>query len=385
MSDATFLLLINLAIGVTFAATFLALSWRSPLRLGRWCALAFLCAAGTVAVEALARSLGSVRLVSSLSYGLLMAAVTLIAVGLLRHYRPAAKPRLLWLFGAAAALYNAAVGVDLERGTWLASLGYQLPFAAMLATAALIVFRTSPRRPVDLVLILVLALSAAQFAAKGVLLSIYGADVGVQLYLTSHYARYSQTAGSILSLALGVALLALVATEVMAEAIRRLERDGLSKALTRAAFFEHAPRLIEGAAKGAPVAVAMCDLDHFKSINDSHGHAAGDEVIRDVARILIRHIGPQGLCGRIGGDEFCLVIPNARPDMLARLGEQVAEEVAALNYEWLPADRHITLSLGMVLIADRLDLAAAIKRADIALYRAKSAGRARGHIDASLA
>jgi len=376
MSDATFLLLINLAIGVTFAAAFLALSWRSALPLGRWCALSFLCAAGTVTTEALAWLLGSVRLVSSLSYGLLMAAVTLIAIGLLRHYRPEATPWRLALGGAAAVAFNAVIGVGLERGTWIASLAYQLPFAAMLGAGALIVLRTSPRRPVDLAVALVLALCAAQFMAKIVLIPLNGADVGVHAYLMSRYARYSQTAGSILSLALGVSLLALVATEVMAATVSRLERDGLSNAFNRVAFFDRATPLLAAASDDAAVAVVMCDLDHFKTINDSHGHAAGDDVIRDVAGILLRHVGPQGLCGRIGGDEFCLVLPAAS-NPPADIADRITRDVAGLAYDWLPVGRRITLSLGLVRIAAPVGLKAAMSRADLALYGAKAA-RAHG-------
>lgn len=381
MSDATFLLLINLAIGVSFALAFLALSWRSPQTLGRLCAAAFLCAGATVAIEALARPLGSVRLVSSLSYGSLMAALVLIASGLARHYGRKGLANPLWVFGCIATLFNAIVGVELQRGTWLASLTYQWPFAAMLMAATFIVMRHSPRRPVDIALGVVLGLSALQFLAKGALISLYGADVGVNAYLGSVYARYSQTAGSILSLMLGVTLLWLVASEVMAETIRHLERDGLSNALSRAAFLNHAPRLLARATPDAPVAAVMCDLDHFKSINDSHGHAAGDDVIRDVAGILIGLGGRESVCGRVGGDEFCLVLADAGPDRLARLDPHIAKAVASLAYDWLPADRLITVSLGIAVFQDRVDLATAMKRADIALYRAKSEGRGRANLD----
>lgn len=380
MRDATFLLLINLAIGVTFAAAFLALSQRSAQWLGRSCALAFLCAAGTVSVEALAPEIGSVRLVSTLSYGLLMAALTLIALGLLHHHRPGADGRPLLILGLLAVLFNATIGVGLVRGTWIAALAYQGPFAGMSAAAAAIVLRHSPRRTVDWAVAAVLIISAVQFAGKGLLIASFGADIGVRAYLASDYARYSQTAGSLISLALGVSLLALVATEMMAETVRRFERDALSAALGRVAFHDRAPCLLARAAPLTPLAIAMCDLDHFKSINDIHGHAAGDEVIRDVGRILISYSGSEGLCGRIGGDEFCLIVPLAPSQRIELLAERIALDVAALVYDWLPPNRSITVSLGLARIARPTDLADALKQADAALYQAKRAGRAQSHV-----
>ncbi|MFG1203407.1 hypothetical protein V5F29_13550 [Xanthobacter aminoxidans] len=106
------------------------------MELGRWCAAAFVCAAATVLIEALAPDIPSVRLASTLSFGSLMAALSLIAAGLRRHYRR--DSGLRWL-GAAALLavaFTALAGIDLPRGGWAQALTYQLPFAAILAFAA---------------------------------------------------------------------------------------------------------------------------------------------------------------------------------------------------------------------------------------------------------
>ncbi|MFG1214413.1 GGDEF domain-containing protein [Xanthobacter flavus] len=377
MTDATFLLLINCAIGLTFAAAFLAISWRSSVRLGRWCAAAFACAAATVLIEALAPGIPSVRLASTLSFGSLMAAVFFIADGLWGHYRP--DSRLGWP-GAAALLavaFTALTGVDLPRGGWAQALTYQLPFAAMLAFAAGTVLRHSPGRAVDLVLAGVLGLCALQFAAKAVLIPLDGADNGVRDYLTSAYARYSQTAGSILSLMLGVALLALVVTEVIAEATGRLERDGLSGVLTRTAFLERAERLADAAPPGTGIGLLICDLDHFKAINDRFGHSAGDEVIRRFGAVLASCAGPADLCGRIGGEEFCLLMPAADAASLLRVAHRLREATEQLSWPGLPAGHRVTTSLGAALAAPGEPLATALRRADMALYRAKAEGRNR--------
>ncbi|MFG1185142.1 GGDEF domain-containing protein [Xanthobacter aminoxidans] len=377
LTDATFLLLINGAIGLTFAAAFLGTTWRSSVELGRWCAAAFVCAAATVLIEALARDIPSVRLASTLSFGSLMAALSLIAAGLRRHYRP--DSRLGWLGAAAllAVVFTALAGVDLPRGGWAQALTYQLPFAAILAFAAGTVLRHAPGRAVDLVLAGVLGLCALQFAAKAVLIPLEGADNGVRDYLTSAYARYSQTAGSILSLMLGVALLALVVREVIAEATGRLERDGLSGVLTRTAFLERAERLAEAAPPGTRIGLLLCDLDHFKAINDRFGHPAGDEVIRRFGALLAACARPRDLCGRIGGEEFCLLMPAADVEALARIAAALRTGAEQMRFAWLPEERRITASLGGTLIAPGEPLASAIRRADIALYQAKADGRNR--------
>lgn len=377
MTDATFLLLINCAIGLTFAAAFLGTSWRSSIRLGRWCAAAFVCAAATVTIEALARDIPSVRLASTLSFGSLVAALFFITAGLRRHYRPDSSLRWLGAASVGAVAFTALVGVDLPRGGWAQAVTYQLPFAAMTAFAAGIVLRHAPRRAVDLVLAAVLGLCALQFAAKSVLIPMNGADNGVRDYLLSSYARYSQTAGSILSLMLGVALLALVVTEVIGEATGRLERDGLSGVLTRTAFLERAERLAETAPAGTRAGLLICDLDHFKSINDRFGHPAGDEVIRRFGALLAACAGPQDLCGRIGGEEFCLLLPAADAESLARIASLLKTGAEQMRFAWLPEEQRITASLGGTLVAPGEPLASAIRRADVALYQAKADGRNR--------
>ncbi len=172
----------------------------------------------------------------------------------------------------------------------------------MLAVAAWIVLATSPRRAADLALAAVLALSAVQFLVKAMLAGLAGAGPGVRDYVLSTYAFYSQTAGGILSLCLGLALIGVVVRDVMEEARLRLQRDGLSGVLTRAGFLERVAAALArpGAAQGR--VVVLCDLDRFKSINDRFGHAAGDEVIRASGRACGRGSasGPcaAGLAGR---------------------------------------------------------------------------------------
>ncbi len=374
MNSAAFLLAINGSIGISFAIVFVALTWRSSVRLGRWCAAGFLAAAATVAVEALASVIPSVRATSTASFGMLMLALTTITAGLTRHFRP--RARIDWLFGLflAAVALNALVIFDLRRGSWAQSLGYQAPFALMLAIAAVTVLATSSRRLIDLALAAVLGLSAVQFLTKGVLAALAGSGPGVRDYLVSTYAFYSQTAGGILSLFLGLTLVGLVVKEVMAEARLALQRDALSGVLNRAAFMERVPGLLR-LSNPAPATLIIADLDHFKAINDRFGHAAGDEVIKAFGANLMAYFTGEELCGRIGGEEFCILVSNCGPEA-AHIHLKALQWLVQQNfYTRLPPGAVVTASFGVAFTDRDEPFEDAMHRADMALYEAKAAGR----------
>ncbi|MCJ2026099.1 sensor domain-containing diguanylate cyclase [Methylobacterium sp. J-067] len=375
MNSATFLLAFNFAIGLSFAAAFLAVSRRSSLALGRYCAAGFVAAASTVAIEGMVAAIPSVRLASTLSFGSLMTALTAITAGLVRHYRPQARTGALWTVLVVAVIANAFVVFDFPRGTWEQAFGYQGPFAAMLAIAATIVARHSPRRPVDLALAAVLGLSALQFAAKLVMLGLAGAGPGVRAYLSSPYAFYSQTAGGILSLLLGLSLLGLLMAETMAEARDRLQTDALSGLPNRAAFLERAARTLRALPPGESAALIMADLDRFKAINDTYGHSAGDAVIRAFGANLRAHCGEGALCGRLGGEEFALLIPACTPQTARAHVEAVRALGRRTRYPELPEGHAVTASFGVTLMARDEPLETALHRADMALYAVKKAGR----------
>ncbi|KQT61347.1 hypothetical protein ASG52_00200 [Methylobacterium sp. Leaf456] len=377
MNSATFLLVFNFAIGAAFAVAFLGLTWRSGIALGRWCALGFLSASATVAVEGFGFLIPSVRAVSALSFGLLMLALTLIAAGLSRTFRPDASLVPLFVILAASAAFNALVVFDLPRGGWGQALGYQLPFAAMLGIAAAIVLGASRRRAIDLALAAILILSAAQFVAKAVLAGLAGSGPGVRDYLASTYAFYSQTAGGILSLLLGLTLFGLMMVEVIEAARLSLQRDGLSGLLNRGAFTERAVRALAASPPGARTSLILCDLDRFKGINDRFGHAAGDEAIRAFGERLRVALGPETLCGRIGGEEFCILLPACDAEAACARIEAIRALGQGARYALIPDDVAVTASFGIA-VTDRSEpYDAALRRADLALYAAKAAGRDR--------
>jgi diguanylate cyclase (GGDEF)-like protein len=154
--------------------------------------------------------------------------------------------------------------------------------------------------------------------------------------------------------------------------------DELTGVMTRRALRELAPALINQAElDGRPVAVLMLDLDHFKAVNDRHGHKAGDQVLRHAATLIAANLRPEVLLTRFGGEEFVVVAPV--PDW--RTARIVAERLrGALAAEPFPIDGAaiaVTVSVGVTVLAPGETLEPALQRADEALYGAKRGGRNR--------
>lgn len=155
------------------------------------------------------------------------------------------------------------------------------------------------------------------------------------------------------------------------------ETDGLTLLKNRRAFIDSIATLRasrDGAAEGA--VMALVDVDHFKDINDTHGHGAGDLVLMELGRLLSRAMPQGSIVGRLGGEEFGIYLPaghiGQRADLLEDLRLSVAEMIVGDSYS-LPK---VTVSIGAVLLPPGpLDFPQALALADKALYASKKAGR----------
>jgi diguanylate cyclase (GGDEF)-like protein len=123
-------------------------------------------------------------------------------------------------------------------------------------------------------------------------------------------------------------------------------------------------------------AMLIIDIDHFKSINDQFGHPAGDETLKLVSEQLRNAVTEPAFAGRLGGEEFVLVLPNTRLEEALRTAEQFREAIATLDLtRWL-ATRLVTVSIGVTISMPKTDTPSSmLRRADSALYAAKHAGR----------
>jgi two-component system cell cycle response regulator len=127
---------------------------------------------------------------------------------------------------------------------------------------------------------------------------------------------------------------------------------------------------------GRAVSLIMTDIDHFKNVNDSHGHAVGDEVIKAVAGVLNANHRDVDIAARYGGEEFAVLLEETDIESATLIAERLRADVEALAFDGTDGQFSVTLSLGVAVFApDEMDLSSLIDHADQALYRAKRGGR----------
>jgi len=158
------------------------------------------------------------------------------------------------------------------------------------------------------------------------------------------------------------------------ELIRLATTDPLTGALNRRAFFEKAEEMRVRAEAGEPLAAVMFDIDHFKRINDSYGHDAGDDCIRTVA---VEATMENAVLGRLGGEEYAMLLPGRDKKRAADCAELLRLRLAALQFSTRKETFALTCSFGVGDWQANDTINALLTRADAALYAAKRGGRNR--------
>jgi len=377
MSGAGYILAINLVVAGLLAASFLMIAAYDRTRTApRWMAASYLTGMAYFVCEFLIPVIGPSQLSVPVAFSVFLAATVVFNVGLARHYRVKPPWRVMAVL-FALSVAEVYLIQDLPRHSILRMTLYQSPYALMQLIGLAIVWRSRARHGLDIALMALLAASAAQFLSKPFLAAALGGwGANPQAYLDSAYAMISQAMGAIFGFALALLALVILTRDMLRAATERSETDTLSGLLNRRGFEARAETALrEAARRGQPVSLVIADIDHFKSINDTFGHASGDRVIAAFASFLGTTAAEHHAAGRIGGEEFAIVLAGANLPAARLFAEGARSAFAALSIDGLPEGQHFTASFGVAELSPGESIAELLARADAALYVAKNDGR----------
>lgn len=376
MSGAAFLLGINLSVaGLLACAFWAAASWNVRPQPGRLLAFSYALGMLYYALEFLIPFMALPRLGVVAAFCAMLAATAVFTVGLAIEFgrSPPWRGIILVMLVAPGLVY---LTLDWPRQSFPRMFAYQMPYAIMLAICLLTIWSSARQRGrLGIALLAILSASALHFLAKPIMaraLGGWGSDP--THYLQSTYAIVSQSTGTVLAFATALCALAILVKGALDSAMAKSEIDNLSGLLNRRGFERAAEGVFEEAARTRqPLALIVADIDHFKSINDRFGHAAGDQAIRVFATLLETAAGGH-IVGRTGGEEFAIVIRGADLMSARMLAEGARSAFSNTQFRELDEQR-ITASFGIAERAREETLSDLMRRADLALYDAKRAGR----------
>lgn len=290
-----------------------------------------------------------------------------------RQFRTGAAPLspMLALILAAVAISGVPFGLGLDA---LGAILANVAAAAFLLATAAEYWHSRAEAPVPILLTGVLyAVTATSFSLCALALVLEG-----DLALAGAPDNWAEEINAVVAIftltGIGALSLSLHLSRLARQHQSAAMTDPLTGLLNRRALFDR----FGNETLTAPVAVLLADLDHFKMINDKHGHAAGDDVLRQFAATVRKLVGPQGIPARLGGEEFAVVLPGAGASQAAMLGECIRAEFATKGLETLAGPLACTVSIGIAVCdGPGEDFEVLLGQADDALYAAKRDGRNR--------
>ena len=273
--------------------------------------------------------------------------------------------------GWPAALVATAIGVGYRL--WLGGMG-AVPGAVGIVMAGLLGlswrYFLRPKTSVKARHLAVLGLVVSCYLLAGIAMGY--ASVSALLTLIGPYMVATSVGGAVL---LGL---------FVERELRQIEREQLWKmhaltdpltGLPNRRGFE---RGVEGLRAPDTLSALMAiDLDHFKAVNDTHGHAAGDYVLQKVSLVLRSNLRNHDLLSRLGGEELAVLLPEADAALARLIGERLRRAIDEMEIHWEGKKLHVTASFGIAVAPGTLSMAELFEQADAALYAAKHSGRNR--------
>ncbi|GGJ51872.1 GGDEF domain-containing protein [Sphingopyxis bauzanensis] len=377
MSGQFFIQLLNPGIGLLFAVAFFLL-WLN--RRDRYVAYA----AGAYTASAIAFLILDVgpalpyelhRIPANIGF---LATGALFAAAIIRRYGLPVPWRAMAVTSAVSmAFFLWFLLGSLSIGGRILSISIGAGIIAAMVVRAL--WPIKKRYVIDRVLFWVAALSALNLIARPiVLMSLGGGFDSYDGFQQSVYWTTVQFTQAMVSITAAISLMVAVAIDQISELRRQVDDDKLSGLLNRRGFEAKAGSALRRYLDDdRPVALMIADLDRFKQINDSYGHAVGDAIIAAFGA-HVRAIGPaEMIAGRIGGEEFALLISSAGIETARQFAEAVRIGLAPAAADRIPSTLVPTTSIGLTIGTPGANLSALMHEADQALYEAKRTGRNR--------
>ena len=375
MNGQFFIQLLNPGIGLLFAIAFFLLWLNRRERYVAYAAGAYLASALAFLIQDVGPVLPMELQRLPANFGFLATGVLFAAAIIKRYALPVPWRAMALTVAVSIAVFIWFLLVQPSIGGRILSIGLGAGILAIMVVSAL--WPVVKVHIIDRVLFWVAAISALNLIVRPVvLLSLQGGFddyVGFQQSVYWTTVQFSQAMMSILA---AISLMVAVAIDQIAELRRQVGDDDLSGLLNRRGFEAQAEAALRRCAdEGRPVALMIADLDNFKQVNDSYGHAVGDAIIAAFGA-HVRSLGTAGMvAGRIGGEEFALLVPGAGIEAGRRLAEAVRTGLHAACTDRIPARLRPTTSIGLAVGVPEAGLSLLMHQADQALYDAKRGGR----------
>ena len=290
-------------------------------------------------------------------------AISCLNVGIAAYFGSRVPWRLIDAVLVVTMVVNFVVGTTFA-GTVLASSTTALLLAGAQAVGIYILL-SSKRGRRDRVFATVLVLATLNFASRPL----------IEAFAPGGGAVAVQVNNTLVMIGLANLLMLRLATRLLKDMKGQSETDGLSGLFNRNGFQAAVNRARKLSESVAPASLIICDLDRFKSINDQHGHYVGDRVIAAFGRLVRAGARDGDICGRVGGEEFCVYLHNSDARAARLFAEWLRVAFSSTSYPELDANIRFTASFGVTQIGGDEPVEAAYMRADKALYRAKREGR----------
>jgi diguanylate cyclase (GGDEF)-like protein len=290
-----------------------------------------------------------------------------------REAHPLDAPAVLLVVGVAA-WYTVVAPSPSMRVLWVS-----LVFAALFAESARMALAAAPapRPRTHRVVATVYGLMVALMVVRAIRAAFDLASVADPMERSLFQGLLFAT-GALAPALLTFGFLLMASERLRGELARQAALDYLTGTYNRRTLAQLAERGIAAARRrGGSLGVLLLDVDHFKRINDTLGHAAGDEALQRLVAILKEHMRDEDSLGRMGGEEFLVLLPQADLAQASAAAERLRAAVEAARFDLAAGSWRMTVSIGVATLAEGERFDSLLQRADQAMYAAKRAGRNR--------